>query len=69
MIRFIIIVIFLILYLILTIPVLLIEWLIGKIQSPRAGHQLSSHRPVGLQSHSGTGRSERDRDRGRKYTR
>ncbi len=44
MIRFIIIVIFLILYLILTIPVLLIEWLIGKF-SPHA-RDISSLRIV-----------------------
>ena len=49
MFRFICIVIFLILYLILTIPVLLVEWIIGKF-NPYAstGYKLSAHRTVGI---------------------
>ena len=58
MFRFICILIFLILYLTLTIPILIIEWIIGKfnphardnrkIQPARTGYKLSAHRTVGI---------------------
>ena len=47
MIRLICIVVFLILYLILSIPVFLVEWLIGKF-NPGTGYQFLKDRPVGI---------------------
>lgn len=43
MIRFILVVLIVLLYLIVGIPILLIEWLIGENKSPCQRHQLPSH--------------------------
>lgn len=48
MIRLICIVVFLILYLILSIPVFLVEWLIGKFNPQARGLQFLKDRPVGI---------------------
>ena len=60
MFRFICIVIFLILFLILTIPILIVEWIIGKF---------FAHRTMGIQSDFKNNRSKNDGHRRGKHSR
>ena len=48
MIRFICVVVILVTFLIVTIPVFFVEWLIGKFQSECERLQFSAHRTVGI---------------------
>lgn len=69
MFRFICIVIFLILFLILTIPILIVEWIIGKFAPNARDIKFFAHRTMGIQSDFKNNRSKNDGHRRGKHSR